>query len=54
MQISDITPLGDSVYELEKGVKNQKLGEGDLAKLLYGGIAAASTPQSFPKNNKVL
>jgi hypothetical protein len=29
---------------LEKGVGNQKLGEGDLAKLLYGGIAAAFTP----------
>jgi hypothetical protein len=28
--------------------------EYSLAKLLFGGIAAASTPQSFPENDEVL
>ncbi|KAL5324767.1 hypothetical protein ACEPPN_005884 [Leptodophora sp. 'Broadleaf-Isolate-01'] len=53
MKIYDIIPLGDGVYEMEKGVGDRKLGEGDLAKLLFGGIAAASTPQSFPENDEV-
>jgi hypothetical protein len=52
--MSDIISLCDSVYEIEKEVRDQKLGDGDLAKLLFGGIAAAFTPQSFPENNKVL
>jgi hypothetical protein len=54
MKISDIIPLRDGVYEMEKGVGDRKLGEGDVAKLLFGGIAAASTPQSFPENDEVL
>jgi hypothetical protein len=39
---------------MEKGVRGRKLGKGDLAKLLFGGIAGASTPQSFPENDEVL
>ena len=54
MQISDITPLRDGVYEMEKGVGDRKLSEGDLVKLFFGGIAAASTPQSFPDKDGVL
>jgi hypothetical protein len=54
MKRSDIIPLRDGVYEMEKGVGDRKLGEGDLAKLLFCGIAAASTPQSFPENDEVL
>ncbi|KAF4625873.1 hypothetical protein G7Y89_g12289 [Cudoniella acicularis] len=33
MKRSDIIPLRDSVYEIEKGVRDRKLGEGDLIKL---------------------
>jgi len=54
MKISDFIPLRDGVYEMEKGVSDRKLGDGDLAKLLFGGIAAAFTPQSFPENDEVL
>jgi hypothetical protein len=54
MKISDVIPLSDGVYEIEKGVGNGKLGDGDLAKLLFGGIAAVFTPQNFLENDNVL
>lgn len=54
MKISDIIPLCDGVYKIEKGVGDQKLGDRDLAKLLFGGIATTFTPQSSPENDEVL
>jgi hypothetical protein len=54
MKISDIVPLSDGVYEMEKGVSDEKLCDGDLAKLLFGGIAAGFTPQNFLENDDVL
>ena len=54
MKISDIIPLRDSVYEIEKGDGNRKLEDGDFAELLFGGIEAAPTPKTFLEDDDVL
>jgi hypothetical protein len=50
MKISDVTPLGDGVYELEKGSGDRKLRGGDLVKLQLGGIQTAFTFPKFMEN----
>jgi hypothetical protein len=46
MDLSNIVPLGNGVYELEKGCGDRQLCEGDYVKLLFGSISAAFNPQS--------
>ena len=47
MKVSDITLLGDGVYELEKGSSDWKLGNGDVVKLRLGGVVTGSTSQKL-------
>jgi hypothetical protein len=47
MKVSDITLLGDGVYELEKGSSDRKLGNGDVVKLRLGGVVTGSTSQKL-------
>jgi len=47
MKVSDITLLGDGVYELKKGVSDRKLVNGDLVKLQLGGVVTGSTSQKL-------
>jgi hypothetical protein len=54
MKIYDIIPLGDGVYELEKGFSDRKLDDGDLANFLFGGIEAAFAPPKPIENADVL
>jgi hypothetical protein len=54
MKISNIIPLSHGIYELEKGSSDRRLGDGDLAKLLLGGIEAAPTPQKLVENDNFL
>lgn len=54
MKASDITPLDQGVYELEKGVSNQKLRNGRLAQLLLGGIQQAPSSQELVEGDGVL
>jgi hypothetical protein len=48
--ISDVAPLGNGVYELEKGSGGRKPRGGDLVKLQLGGIQTASTFPKFIEN----
>ncbi|KAH8792194.1 hypothetical protein F5882DRAFT_437771 [Hyaloscypha sp. PMI_1271] len=43
-------PLGDGVYELEKGFSDRKLRNGDMVKLRLGGFVTGSTPQTLAGN----
>lgn len=43
MKVSDITLLGDGVFELEKGFSDRKLRNGDEVKLRLGGVVTDST-----------
>ncbi|KAH6667756.1 hypothetical protein B0J14DRAFT_567126 [Halenospora varia] len=47
MKVSDITPLGEGVYELEKGFSDRKLGNGDVVKLRLGGVLTGYTSQEL-------
>jgi hypothetical protein len=47
MKVSDITLLGDGVYELKKGFSDRKLVNGDLVKLQLGGVVTGSTSQKL-------
>jgi len=40
-------PLGDGVYELEKGFSDRRLRNGDVVKLRLGGILTGSTSQKL-------
>ena len=51
MKISDITSLGDGVYELEKGFSNRKLRNGDLVKLQLGGVETAPDARKLMEND---
>lgn len=54
MKLSDITPLGHGVYELEEGVGDLKIGNGDLVELRLGGIETDSTPSTIIENADLL
>jgi hypothetical protein len=47
IKVSDITLLGDGVYELKKGFSDRKLANGDVVKLQLGGVVTGSTSQKF-------
>jgi hypothetical protein len=47
IKVSNITLLGDSVYELKRGFSDQKLVNGDVVKLRLGGIVTGSTSQKL-------
>jgi hypothetical protein len=38
MKISEITPFGETAYELEKGHNDQQLERGDILQLKFGGV----------------
>lgn len=54
MKLSDLTPLGRGVFELEKGDGGQKIVCEDIAKLEFGGIQTAFTPKELTGNVDVL
>jgi hypothetical protein len=47
IKVSDITLLGNSVYELNKGFSDRKLVNGDVVKLQLGGVVTGSTSQKL-------
>ncbi|KAF4632745.1 hypothetical protein G7Y89_g5381 [Cudoniella acicularis] len=47
MKVSDITLLGDGVYELQKGYSDRKLVDGDVVRLQLGGVVTGSTTQKL-------
>ncbi|KAG9229476.1 hypothetical protein BJ875DRAFT_488888 [Amylocarpus encephaloides] len=53
MKVSGITSLGNSVYELKKGVSDQKLRIGDVVELQLGGIETASITRKLTTNTQI-
>lgn len=51
MKRSDIRGIGDGVFELEKGHGDQKPDNGDIVKLLFGGIQTAFTSKYFEEDD---
>jgi hypothetical protein len=47
IKVSDITLLGNSVYELNKGFSDRKLVNGGVVKLQLGGVVTGSTSQKL-------
>ena len=54
MKIADIVPLGDGVYEIEKGLGDRALGNSGAAKLLLAGIVASCSPRKLNQSDDVL
>jgi hypothetical protein len=54
MQLSDITALGDGMYELEKGQSDGKLGKDGIAELKFGGIKTGFTPQKLRESRRLV
>jgi hypothetical protein len=53
MKVSDITLLGDGVYELKKAFSDRKLVNGDVVKLQLGGVVTGSTSLKLVGDAKV-
>lgn len=47
MRVSNITILGDSVYELKKGFRDRELGNGDVAKPQLDGVVIGSISRTL-------
>jgi hypothetical protein len=46
IRVFDITLFGNGVYELKKGFRDRKLGNGDVVKLQLGGVVIGSTSRN--------
>jgi hypothetical protein len=53
MRLSDLTPIADRVFELERGYVHQKLDNEDIVQLLFGGIQTAFTSKEFAEDDDV-
>jgi hypothetical protein len=53
IKVSDITLLGNGVYELKKGFSDRKLVNGDVVKLQLGGVVTGSTSQKLVRDANV-
>jgi hypothetical protein len=54
MKASDIIPLGNNAYELEKGDSGRKPGKDDAFKLKFGGVETAFNSRMASENADVL
>ncbi len=54
MKTSDITPLGGSVYELEKGDGGRRQDKEDIIELKFGGVETDLTPQKLKEDADIL
>jgi hypothetical protein len=54
MKISDITPLGEDMYELERDTGNRKPGKEDIVEIKFSGIETDLTPKKLEKDVDIL
>ncbi len=53
MKLSDFTPIGDGVFELQKGHDDQTPEGDDNFQIRFGGIQTALTSKDFAENSDV-
>jgi hypothetical protein len=53
MRLSDLKPIGESVFGLEKGDSDQKQDNEGIAQLRFGGVQTAFTPKEFTEDTDV-